>query len=177
MMIRAFYGLTQNPFDLRDLDSAAASRKQLKEHMRAAQADSSPVKTPLLAARAMRRLWHSKQPTDAFIGEALDELRALKQERLGSDQRAMPVETASRSSAELTVSNPAPDGAPLTAATVNLVGPPSSIAAANPSARDFGVPLFASTNESGTAEERDPGPAPRSSSRKSRKRAGDVPAS
>jgi hypothetical protein len=125
----------------------------------------------------MRRLWHSKQPTDAFIGEALDELRALKQERMRSDQRAMRLETARRSSAELTMANPAPDGAPPTAATVSIVGPQSTTGAANPSALDFGVPLFASTNESGTTDERDPGTAPRSNSRKSRKRAGEVPPS
>ena len=152
--------------DIHDLDSAEDARKQLKEHVQAAEADSSPVETPVVAAKSMRSLWGSKEPTDKFITEALDELRALKQDRLRRDQHARRAEAAAEALGEFTLSPLTPNSAPITLAKVNITEQPLAL--------DLGAGLFASTNERETVDERDNGPAPRTSSRKSRKSDRDV---
>jgi hypothetical protein len=152
--------------DIHDLDSAQGARKELKKHVQAAEGDSSPVETPVAAAKSMRGLWDSKEPTDKFIMEALSELRALKQDRLRRDQYAAHAEAAAQALGEPTPLPLSPNASPITRAKANVMGRPSAL--------DSSAGLFTSTNEPEKTDERDTGPAPRASSRKSRKRERDV---
>lgn len=147
--------------DIHDLDSAKDARNELKKYVQAAEADSSPVATPVLAAKAMRSLWDSKKPTDTFIAEALDELRALKQDRLRRERHARRADAASQPLGEFTLSRLTPNTSPISVPRANVTGQPSTL--------DFGADLFASTSELETADEHDTRPAPRTSPRKSRK--------
>jgi hypothetical protein len=152
--------------DIHDLDSAEAARNELTGHVRDAEADPSPVQTPVLAAKSMRSLWDSEVPTDRFIAEALEELRALKRDRRRRDQHARRAVTASGTPAELIRRSVAPSAPAVMVPKVNLNARPSTL--------DFGADLFASTKDSGTADEHDASPEPRASLRKSRKSNGDV---
>jgi uncharacterized protein YdaU (DUF1376 family) len=136
--------------DIHDLDSAEAAREELMTHVRAAESDSAPVETPLVAARSMKRLWSSKEPADRFIIEALDELHALRRDRQRRDQRARRAQEASQALGEFTASPRTANTSPITGAKVSVTGRPSTI--------DFDAGLFASTNESETADARDPAP-------------------
>jgi hypothetical protein len=147
--------------DVHDLDSAQSARKELKECVQAAEA-SSPVETPVLAAKSMRRLWDSKEPTDTFIAEALDELRALKQDRLRREQEGRRAGAASQALGEFTLSRLTPSSPPITAPKGSAKGPPSS--------SDFGADLFAATHEPETADEHSTRSAARNGPRKSRKK-------
>jgi hypothetical protein len=152
--------------DIHDLDSTEDARKELKEHVQAAEADSSPVETPVVAAKSMRSLWDSKEPTDTFIVEALDELRALKQERLRMDRRAIRAEAVRSAVGEVTLSSVTPNISPITA-------PKPIVITGQPSTLDVGAGLFDATNEPDTADDRNSKPTQRTRSRKSRKRDGD----
>ena len=176
--------------DIHDLDSARDARRELKRYVRAVRAGSAPIETPLRAAKSMRSLWHSEEPTDTFILEALDELRACKQDRLRREREARPAEATSQALRDFTLSHPTVDGSPISVPTANTAGQsstgvagqpssgaagqpssgaagqPSSGAAGQPSSVDAGAGLFASTHEA----QRGAGPAPRVSSRKARKR-------
>jgi hypothetical protein len=152
--------------DIHDLDSAEAARNELEEYLHAAEADLSPVETPLLAAKSMRSLWDSDVPTDTFIAEALDELRAVKQERRRRDQHSSPTEATSQTLAELSRSRVSPSATAITVPGVN--------GKVRPSTSEFGADLFASTREPEPADEHDALPQPGASSRKSRKSDRDV---
>ncbi len=137
--------------DIHDLDSAEAAREELRRHVLSVQEDSAPVETPLLAAKSLRSLWRSKEPSDRFILEALGELRALRRDRLRRDERARHAEAASQALGEFTISPRTGNSSPLTGAKVSSTGQPSIL--------DLDAGLFASTNDSGAAEPRDPSAA------------------
>jgi hypothetical protein len=67
--------------DIRDLDSAEEARRQLEDQIERANA-SSPVDTPIASAKAMKTLWESQEPAAPILAEALNEIRALEQERI-----------------------------------------------------------------------------------------------
>ncbi len=67
--------------DIHDLDSAEEARRQLEDQIERANA-SSPVDTPLASAKAMKTLWESQEPAAPILAEALNEIRALEQERI-----------------------------------------------------------------------------------------------
>jgi hypothetical protein len=146
--------------DIHDLDSAEAARVELKRHVLAAEADAAPVETPLLAAKSMRSLWRSKEPSDRFILEALGELRALRRDRLRRDERARHAEAASQALGEFTISPRTANTSPLTGAKVSSTGQPSTL--------DLDAGLFASTNGSEPNDASDGEPARATGSRRSR---------
>jgi len=148
--------------DIHDLDSAQGARQELKEYVQAAEANSSPVETPVLVAKSMRRLWDSKEPTDTFIAEALDELRTLKQDRLRREQDARRAEAASGALGEFSLSRLTPSTPPIAMSRDNVKGHPSTF--------DFGADLFAATDEPETPDEHSTKPAPGNGPRKSRKK-------
>jgi len=67
--------------DIHDLDSAEEARRQLEDQIERANT-SSPVDTPIASAKAMKSLWESQQPAAPVLAEALNEIRALEQERI-----------------------------------------------------------------------------------------------
>ena len=134
--------------DVHDLDSAETAREELMTHAHAAESDSAPVETPMLAAKSMRSLWASKEPGDRFIVEALDELHALRRDRLRRDERARSLQETSQALGEFTASQRTANTSPITGAKVSVTGRPSTL--------DFDAGLFASTRESDTADARDP---------------------
>ena len=151
--------------DIHDLDSAEAAREELKRHVRAVEADPTAVETPLLAARAMRSLRSSKEPSERFIIEALDELHALRQDRLRRDERDMLAHELPQAIGELGALARMPNVAPIAGAKVSTTGRPTTL--------DLDPGLFASTNGAETNDARDGEPAPaagppKASSRKSR---------
>ena len=139
--------------DIHDLDSAEAAREELRRHVLSVEKqDSAPVETPLLAAKSLRSLWRSKEPSDRFILEALGELRALRRDRLRRDERARHAEAASQALGEFTISPRTGNSSPLTGAKVSSTGQPSIL--------DLDAGLFASTNDSrGRLSLRDPSAA------------------
>jgi hypothetical protein len=92
----------------------------------------------------MRSLSSSKEPADRFIIEALDELRALRQDRLRRDEQARRAHEDSEASGEFAHAPRAPNPAPIAGAKVSSTGRPSTM--------DFDAGLFASTNESEAAD-------------------------
>lgn len=81
--------------DIHDLDSAEEARGQLEDQIERANT-SSPVDTPLASAKAMKALWESQEPAAPVLAEALNEIRALEQERIrrGSFGDGLPGQTA-----------------------------------------------------------------------------------
>jgi hypothetical protein len=67
--------------DIHDLDSAEEARGQLEDQIERANT-SSPVDTPPASAKAMKALWESQEPAAPVLAEALNEIRALEQERI-----------------------------------------------------------------------------------------------
>jgi hypothetical protein len=67
--------------DIHDLDSAEDARRQLEDQIERANT-SSPVDTPIASAKAMKTLWESQEPAAPVLAEALNEIRALEQERI-----------------------------------------------------------------------------------------------
>jgi hypothetical protein len=67
--------------DIHDLDSAEDARRQLEDQIERANT-SSPVDTPIASAKAMKTLWESQEPAAPVLAEALNEIRALEQERV-----------------------------------------------------------------------------------------------
>jgi hypothetical protein len=67
--------------DIHDLDSAEDARRQLEDQIERANT-SSRVDTPIASAKAMKTLWESQEPAAPVLAEALNEIRALEQERI-----------------------------------------------------------------------------------------------
>ncbi len=67
--------------DIHDLDSAEDARRQLEDQIERANT-SAPVDTPIASAKAMKTLWESQEPAAPVLAEALNEIRALEQERI-----------------------------------------------------------------------------------------------
>ncbi len=70
--------------DIHDLDSAEDARRQLEDQIERANT-SAPVDTPIASAKAMKTLWESHEPAAPVLAEALNEIRALEQERIRRD--------------------------------------------------------------------------------------------
>jgi hypothetical protein len=67
--------------DIHDLDSAEDARRQLEDQIERANT-SAPADTPIASAKAMKTLWESQEPAAPVLAEALNEIRALEQERI-----------------------------------------------------------------------------------------------
>lgn len=67
--------------NIHDLDSAEEARHQLRDQVESA-GTSSPVDTPIASAKSMKTLWESQEPAAPLLAEALNEIRALEQERV-----------------------------------------------------------------------------------------------
>jgi len=67
--------------DIHDLDSAEEARRQLEDQIERVNT-SSRVDTPITSAKAMKTLWESQEPAAPVLAEALNEIRALEQERI-----------------------------------------------------------------------------------------------